>query len=340
MVTTAPSVESIRESFPFPTIPTQTGQPTYATIRAVHMKLKSNAASIPSTLGGGNHGLLGLVLTDPVYHLSTGHHFVLPNNPGAVPTIPAGSTAAATGELVRQHAVELRQYLECQCTDQAIKQQILNAFDEMYTRGLRHPHTGYQNVTAIRLLTHLYATYGTISSWDLEQNDAEMKQPYDPTQPIETLFDQIETAQEFATAANTPYPVATIINTAYLLLFKTGLYKDACKEWNRRAPITKTWDNFKTDFSTANQELRELQALTQAANFETPNHHMNNVMDQYHAETLDSLRVMHEATMTDRDTVANLARANSTLTQDVAELKRNVLSMIQKFDALQTSIAN
>ena len=240
MVASAPSVDAIRDSFPFPTLPKQMGVPTFETIKAAHMKLKTNAASIPSTLGGGNHGLLGLVLTNAVYNTLTGHNFVLPNNPGAVPTIPNNATAAQIGEEVRQHGERLRCYQETNRTDHALKQLLLNSFDEMYTRGLRNVHTGYSNVTTIALLNHLYTTYGCITTMDLEENDARMKTPYDATQPIEVLFNQIETAQEFAEAGNAPYPDSVIINTAYLLLFKTGLYCDACREWNRRAPVTKT----------------------------------------------------------------------------------------------------
>ena len=336
MVASAPSVDAIRDSFPFPTIPSLTGQPTYESIRAFHMKLKSNAASIPSTLGGGNHGLLGLVLAGPTYQLFTGHAFALPINPGAVPVIPAGATAAHTGEIVRQHAENLRIFQETQRTDQALKQQLLNAIDEMYTRGLRNAHTGYSNVTTFGLLTHLYNTYGSVTSMDLEQNDICMKQPYDPTQPIEVLFNQIETAQEFAEAANTPYPNASIISTAYLLVFKTGMYRDACREWNRRAAVTKTWDNFKADFSAAHQELRELQTLNQQPGFQ--NQQMNNVMDQYHTETLDSLRQMQEATLADRETMANMAQANQRLNQDITSMTRTLETMLTRIGTLEAAI--
>ena len=120
----------------------------------------------------------------------------MPINPGTVPTIPAGATAAQTGELVRQHGESLRAYQETQRTDQALKQQLLNAIDEMCTRGLCNPYTRYSNVTTIALLTHLYNTCGSITSMDLEQNDIRMITPCDPTQPIEVLFNQIETAQE------------------------------------------------------------------------------------------------------------------------------------------------
>ena len=58
------STENLNDSFPHPTMPKHNGMPTYETIQSVHQKLKANAASIQSELGGGAHGLLGLILSD------------------------------------------------------------------------------------------------------------------------------------------------------------------------------------------------------------------------------------------------------------------------------------
>ena len=44
-------------------------------------KLKANAASVQSDLGGGAHGHLGLVLDDATYFALTGHHCVRPVYP-------------------------------------------------------------------------------------------------------------------------------------------------------------------------------------------------------------------------------------------------------------------
>ena len=134
MAASAPSVESIREGFPYPTIPKQNGLPTYESIKEIHMKLKSNAASLPSSLGGGAHGHLGLILSDTIYHTFTGHHFVQIGYPGAVATIPAGQPSAALiGETVRQHAATLRAHYETLRADQALKQQILSVFTFVHT---------------------------------------------------------------------------------------------------------------------------------------------------------------------------------------------------------------
>jgi hypothetical protein len=74
------SVESIREGFPFITTAKQPGLPTYAIITKVHLKLKANASSIVSELGGGAHGLLGLVLSPTTYAALTNAAFNAPIN--------------------------------------------------------------------------------------------------------------------------------------------------------------------------------------------------------------------------------------------------------------------
>jgi hypothetical protein len=54
MPTMAPTVESLIEGFPNPTIQPIVGEPTsYETITAVARQLKTNAASVQTELGGG-----------------------------------------------------------------------------------------------------------------------------------------------------------------------------------------------------------------------------------------------------------------------------------------------
>jgi hypothetical protein len=76
------TVDEITKAFPFQTIPKITGRPTYETIAAIHAKLKVNAASIPTPLGGGQHGHLGLVLPRNTYRtVANNTDFNRPNNP-------------------------------------------------------------------------------------------------------------------------------------------------------------------------------------------------------------------------------------------------------------------
>jgi hypothetical protein len=178
------SVESIREGFPFLTIVKQPGLPTYKIIAEVHLKLKANAASVVSKLGGGTHGLLGLVLPTATYTTLTNVHFNAPNNPGTTPNLADGGTTAQINEAVRQHKENLRIWRKYNATNKALQQQLINIFDEPYIRGLRDQHTGYNNISAMHIVTHLYTTYGVITPSDIEDNDAKMRAPFDPTQPI------------------------------------------------------------------------------------------------------------------------------------------------------------
>ena len=117
----AASVEVIRNSFPFPTITSYTGEPEYGCIKKVHDKLKANAPSVHSTLGGRNHCLLGLVTTSASYLTTTGSAFTRPANSWYLPVISDPCTAAQTAEIVRQHTNLLRVFQETVNTDRALK---------------------------------------------------------------------------------------------------------------------------------------------------------------------------------------------------------------------------
>ena len=80
------------------------------------------------------------------------------------------------------------------------------------------------------MLTYLYNNYGIITAVDIENNDEDISTPYNPALPIETLFHQIEVAAEFAEAGNRPYEKDQIISRVYLLILKTGLYQEACRD--------------------------------------------------------------------------------------------------------------
>ena len=52
------------------------------------------------------------------------------------------------------------------------------------------------------MITHLYSSYGMISSVDIMENEKRMDTPYDPTIAIKVYFKQIESAVEFAETDN------------------------------------------------------------------------------------------------------------------------------------------
>ena len=70
------------------------GQPSYESLVILSTELKANATSVPSTLGGGQHGHLGTMLSPTRYATIVG---TIPWVNPAVPTEfvpPIGGTAA------------------------------------------------------------------------------------------------------------------------------------------------------------------------------------------------------------------------------------------------------
>ena len=70
-------------------------------------------------------------------------------------------------------------------TDKACNTQLLDAFEEMYFRGLRNRHTGFTGITYMQMITHFYTNYGIITAVDIMENEKRMDTPYDLSGAIE-----------------------------------------------------------------------------------------------------------------------------------------------------------
>ena len=57
------SVNYKESYFKHPVLTAIRGEPTYETEHHLKNERKENASSVPTTLGGGNHGYLGMILT-------------------------------------------------------------------------------------------------------------------------------------------------------------------------------------------------------------------------------------------------------------------------------------
>lgn len=319
------AVDKLVEGFPHPHILPITGQPNYETLAELHVQLNSNAASVHSNLGNGQLGLLQLTVSTVVYNTLSNTPFITPINPGPTAIVPPLSTAAVINEVHRQHDAAVALFNEYEATDKALKQQIVGAVEPMFLRTLRNKYTGYQQHSTRDILDHLYTTYANISASDLLANDTKMKTDINVNQPIELFFDQIEDAVDFAAAGKCPYTPEQVAAVAYQLVFKTGMFPDDAKTWKRRAPIDKTWTNFKTVFATAHQELRECQQTTGATSFHSANSAMT-----LQTETVDAIANLATATAADRASIATLTTTISKLTTELATTNTKLVKALNE----------
>ena len=120
MTSSVPSVEDITNAFPTP-ITKITGEPNYESLKNLKDQLKANAASIPTTLGGGNHGYLSLILSSAAYTTIAANQFIEPVYRRQHPNVPAGTNAANTSTIVRRHTEDLHQWRKFKNVNTALK---------------------------------------------------------------------------------------------------------------------------------------------------------------------------------------------------------------------------
>eukprot|EP00957_Ditylum_brightwellii_P072114 5481668-Ditylum_brightwellii.AAC.1 len=244
MARKAPTVEEIINNFPHPTVPRITGEPTYNTIHTVHKILQENAASIHSNKGGGADGHLALVLTLGHYQQVTRHVFAAPTYPGPNPPNPRIFMLQHKLQAQRdRYYATLSTFATYRNMIKALTKQILTSFDERFYKVLRYGIVGYNNRTMADFLHCLYGNNRQITLTMIAHLEVKMAQPFNPTAPIEDLFEQINNGQDLTVAAGLRFLDIQLATKAYNLIYKTGVHNDACKEWNCCLAVDRTYAN-------------------------------------------------------------------------------------------------
>jgi hypothetical protein len=177
-----------------------------------------------------------------------------------------------------------------------------------------------------------------ITPTELTQNYERLNTPYDPNQPIETLFQQIQDARAFAVAGGQPYGAAMIVNVTYTLVFNTGLFPDACPAWQWRVIAAKTWAHFKIDFATAHREFHLTNQTAQQSGFHSANMMIEQGRDYSMQETAEAIAQLATATSSDRGTVATLTTTNAKLANQLEAAHALITQLKSEIATLKSKI--
>jgi hypothetical protein len=173
---------------------------------------------------------------------------------------------------------------------------------------------------------------------ELIHNYERLNTPYDPNQPIENIFQQIQDSRAFAVAVGQPYGDAMIVNVAFTLVFNTGLFPDACHACQARAIADKTWMQFKLDFAVAHREFRLNNKTAQQSGF----HSANMMIEQGHGEamqgTVDAIYQPATATASDHRTVATLTATNAKLASQLEASQAYIKTLKDEILALKANV--
>ena len=77
----------------------------------------------------------------------------------------------------------------------------------------------------------------------------QMNVPIDATQPIDIYFKCIDDTVQYTTAGNVAFTMEKILQTTYHAVSTSEYYNEACKEWQRKLEVNKTWGHFKQFFA-------------------------------------------------------------------------------------------
>ena len=330
-----PTVDDILAKFPSRTLLPIRGEPTYESITAVKSEIFANAAVIPTPLGGGQHGHIGLVMKEQLYHTLSPTSFIIPNDPGPLPVFNPNMTytAAHRDTIIREHKEQRRLYDTLTNVDIALKKQLIEAVDDVYLAEKKDRYTGFLHQTTRDLLDHLMQRYGKITPLAIKNNKTKMEEPLDTSQPIDVYFQRIDDCLQFAADAESPFSAQQTLETAYYALSASGLYTDGCKAWRKRNANTKTWIAFKTFFAAEYHDLREQQDMN---TMQVGYHSANAVMHQApeHNRLTDALDNLALATSNDRDIIAQLTRANAELTATNQKLVSQMAEAVKSLKIL------
>jgi hypothetical protein len=203
---------------------------------------------------------------------------------------------------------------------QALKKQIISVFEPMYLDILNDNTVGYANISARDMLDHLFETYGNITAVDLEINFEHMRRAWDPQQPVEYLFKQIQDCADYSEAGGVLVGHPQQINVGYIKIFTTGHFMSACCRWNKKHAIEKTWTHFKSHFAAAHRQHKQIQGESAAtAGYHSANAAVGQTEDQIAEATIGALSNLATATAAERGVVAALTQANARLAKQLED---------------------
>ena len=239
------------------------GQPTDQDITTLERELIAIAASIPTGLGGGNHGHAGLIVEAAKYLAMTQVEFTIPPNPGIYPAGLAANAAAGTrARAEAEHKEEVAQYEILKGVEQALKDIILDAVEHDYLLEIEDDTLGFLNQTPRQMIDHLKARGGALDFADTKTLLSERDTEWDLSKNPQVYFNRVEKAVKALTRAGITSDMNERRDMALYYFKASGEFDAAVREWENKAAADKTWINIKTFIATEYARENKQNKLT------------------------------------------------------------------------------
>jgi hypothetical protein len=131
-----------------------------------------------------------------------------------------------------------------------------------------------------------------------------MRRDWDPQQPVESLFKQIQDFADYSEAGGVLIGNPQQINVGYANIFATGHFMSACRWWNEKHTIEKTWTQFKSHFAAAHRQHKQMRGESAATSgYHSANAAVDHNEDKMAEATIGALSNLSTATAADRGVV-------------------------------------
>ena len=171
------------------------GKPTNKSLKRLKTELRANASIVDTDLeGGGNHGYLGLVLSNAEYAQinPTPGAFVAPNFPGALVIKPAFIIMQAVQKR-ETHNEEITLYREYKNVEKSLLRHMQTVVEYKFIEFMVDEDTGLIEDNIPTVLEYLFTNYGKVTTEEVTQMESEvLSLSFNPTDPMITIYRPIE----------------------------------------------------------------------------------------------------------------------------------------------------
>jgi hypothetical protein len=257
-----------------------TAKPTPEAIRLLRKELYTNARRNKTTLGGGGHGHLGLLMPHDEYITIAidATAFVLPD----LPDTPNYDTDDEGTRLVQrqEYQSELKTYETAHNLHDYLTALIVAAVPNTYIDVLSDDVHGFGDVSPATILAHLMATYGKISKKALAANLKSIAAPWNPDTPIEDVFTHANRCRRFAAEGGDPITDAAYTRILAETFTSSGVLDKAIEDWEALDEEAQTIAAMIAHFTKADNTRRDKQ--TSLKHVLTANTAITNTTDNQH----------------------------------------------------------
>jgi len=227
------------------------GQPTSHDLTNLEKEIISILANIPTTLGGGNYGHVGVIMDPTDYTTMTGGtSFVNPVNPGIYPAdLALNAAAGIRARTEAEHKELINQFETFEGVRLGTKDLILAAVDNEYLNEIEHETLGYLNQTPRQMFEHLLTRGGALDFADTKDLLANRDGDWNVTENPQIYFNRVEKAIKGLLRNGITSDLNERRDIALFQFKATGEFDPAVREWEAKPAAQKTWANIKTFIS-------------------------------------------------------------------------------------------